>query len=83
MIRIRIKTASVNVTIESLQTQSLIHRCSTDGEGHRRQPSDTPPPPEIDPEVIRRELQNPVRAIYSPRNAEVDNNVVSCMNCIY
>ena len=38
--------------------------------GHRRNPS-TDTPPDVDPELIRRELQNPVRATYNPRNVEV------------
>ena len=40
--------------------------------GYSRQMSD-PLAPEIDPKVFRRDLQNPVRAIYNPRSAEVGN----------
>ena len=43
--------------------------------GYGRQVSDSPAP-EIDPEVIRRDLQNPIRAIYNPRSAEVGNTLV-------
>ena len=41
--------------------------------GHRRQPSASDTPPDTDPDLVRRELQNPIRATYNPRNAEVSS----------
>jgi hypothetical protein len=38
--------------------------------GYHKQVSESPAEPDIDSEQIRRELQNPVRALYSPRNTE-------------
>jgi predicted acylesterase/phospholipase RssA len=45
------------------ETEKVVYRWR----GHRRQPLSSDTPPDV---LIRRELQNPVRATYNPRNVE-------------
>jgi calcium-independent phospholipase A2 len=58
-----LRSSSVDNLDELNETEKVVYRWR----GHRRQPLSSDTPPDV---LIRRELQNPVRATYNPRNVE-------------